>query len=287
MGWFGSALLATLLYGFMQAIQKLAASRGLSPMRLVFAAGLVVSLLAGGAMVATGAPVGWSGPTLVYAGLNSLFFTTGSALLLRALKRASAAVALPVNKLDAVLVVAIGALAFGERPTPIQWLGVLFGLAVVVVLTGPERGGEQGSKSRADLAGVALAAGAALCFAGSMTVGRLAARAGPVLPFVASTYACTALLALGASRLVGSDRAGSRLDAWRYGAAIGVLNFAGYLLILRAFAQGPMALIQPLFASSMLVAVGLSAWALRERIAWRHALAVGLSLGAALLIRIG
>ncbi len=287
MGWFEAALLATLLYGLMQTFQKLAAARGLSPLQIVFSAGLTVSLLAGSAMLASGGPVAWSGATLTYAVLNSVFFTAGSILLLFALKRASAAVALPVNKLDAVLVVAIGALAFDERPTPIQWVGALLGLAVIAVLTWPRRGAEPSAKSRADLAGIGLAAAAAVCFAGSMTVGRIASRSGPVLPFVFATYACTALLGLGAWRLADSERRCSRLDACRYGAAIGALNFVGYLLILRAFAQGPMALIQPLLASSMLIAVGLSTWLLREPIAWRHAAAVGLSLAAALLIRVG
>lgn len=286
MGWFGAALLATLLYGFMQAVQKLAASRGIAPLRLVHAAGATVALLAAGALFATG---GWesAGPlTFVHAAFNSAFFTTGSVLLLLALRRASAAVALPVNKIDAVLVVSVGAVAFGERPTALQWLGVGMGLAVVLVLTWPER--RQASEPRRiDLAGVGLAAAAACCFAGSMTVGRLASRAGPVLPYVAATYALTALLALLVLRLLRVPEAGARGEAWRYGAAIGAFNFVGYLLILRAFALGPMALIQPLFASSMLVAVAITAWRLRERLTLRHVLAIACSLGAALLIRAG
>ncbi|HEY3449965.1 MAG TPA: EamA family transporter [Myxococcales bacterium] len=287
MGWFGAALAATVAYGLLQAGNKLAATRGIAPLRLVFAAGVTVALLAAGALLATGVPAALAPQTLVYAAANSVLFTLSSVLLLLALRRVPAAVALPIHKIDAVLVIGAGALAFGERPTGLQWLGVATGLAVVVALTWPQRRGE-GEARKIDLTGVGLAAAAAVCTAGSMTVGRLASRAGSVLPFVAATYALTAALAFAGLKLLPlREESAEQADAWRFGVAIGVLNFVGYLLLLRAFALGPMALVQAIFASSMLIAVGLTAWRLREPLTARHVAAIACSLGAALLIRAG
>lgn len=286
MEWFSAALAATLAYGLMQAVQKLAASKGIAPLRLVFASGATVSLLAVAALLIEGARPALPAQTLAYVAANSVLFTAASLLLLFALRRVPAAVALPVHKTDAVLVIAAGALAFGERPSVVQWLGVATGLAVVASLTWPQRR-QEGGAAKVDLKGVALAAGAAVCTAGSMTVGRLAARAGPVLPFVAATYALTALLAFGGLRLLRVREEGGTGGAWRHGAVIGALNFVGYLFLLRAFAQGPMALVQAIFASSMLLAVGLTAWRLREPLTLRHAAALACSLGAAVLIRVG
>ncbi|MGC4119531.1 MAG: DMT family transporter [Myxococcales bacterium] len=285
MGWFGAALAATLAYGLMQALQKVAATRGVAPLRLVCASGTTVAVLAALALLLSGEPLKADPLALGYAAANSVLFTAASVLLLWALRRVPAAVALPVHKIDAVLVIGAGAVAFAERPTPLQWIGVATGLAVVVALTWPQRKNEAGTTI--DLTGIALAAGAAVCTAGSMTVGRLASRAGAVLPFVATTYALTALLAFAGVRLLPVPKDGERETAWRLGLVIGVLNFAGYLLLMKAWAQGPMVLVQGIFASSMLIAVGLTAWRLREPLTVRHVLAMACSLGAAVLIRIG
>jgi drug/metabolite transporter (DMT)-like permease len=289
MGWFGATLAATLIYGVLQAIQKIAASRGAAPLRLVHYSAVTVASLGLAAVLLGG---GWpqlAPSTWIHAALNSVLFTAGSTLMLASLGRAPAAVALPVSKLDAVFVVAIGALAFEERPTGLQWLGVGAGLAVVAILTVPSRGRVAGR--RPEWKAISFAVGAAACFAASMTVGRLAARGGPLLPFVTISYAFTALLSLLAARIgpgaAPGRSAGTAAPVWRYGVAIGALNFAGYLLILRAFALGPMALIQPLFASSMLLAVAISGRALGERLAARHVAAIGCSLVAIALIRLG
>jgi len=58
-------------------------------------------------------------------------------------------------------------------------------------------------------------------------------------------------------------------------------------LLLHAFTRGPMALIQPLFASSMLLAILLAGRVLGERLTLRQVVALGLSLGAAVLIKLG
>jgi drug/metabolite transporter (DMT)-like permease len=267
----------------MQSAQKLAAARGLSASRLVLVSALTVASLGAAATTARGA---WVAVDLMLVGLaaaNAAFYTSGTVLLLRALRRSSTAAVLPLMKLDGLLVVAIGALAFAERPTPLQWVGALLGLGVVAALTWPARGAGDG---RPELHAVASALGAACSFAGSMTIGRLAARSGEKLPYVAISYAITALLALAVGALTRPE-GGQTRAALPWGAVIGALNFVGYLLLLHSFAHGPMTLVQSIFASSMLVAVAVSSRLLREKLTRRHAVALSLSLGAVVLIRLG
>jgi drug/metabolite transporter (DMT)-like permease len=284
MSWYTATLLATLTYGVLQGLQKIAATRSLSLPRILLGSAFTVSALAFGATLLTGEQAD-DGRLFAFAGLNSLLFSAGSLLMLFALRRAPAALVLPVNKLDTLLVVLVGAVVFGERPAGLQWAGAALGLAVVGVLSAPEPGQARGATG--SLRGLLLAAGAAFCFAGSMTVSKVAASAAPRLAFVASSYAFTALLALVALRLGPPDDPRLERRALAWGAIIGVLNFVGYLLILDAFARGPLALIQPVFASSMLIAIWISRRALGERISRRQALALVLSLGSVLLIRLG
>jgi len=282
MAWLTATLLATLCYGLLQGLQKIAVGRGLSPALLLLASATTVSLFASvGALVADARP----GLELVpYAVGNGALFGTGSLLLLRALGASPAAVVLPVHKLDALLVIGIGALVFGERPTLLQWAGAGMGLLVIALLVLPEGRADRG---RAPWPGVSLAVGAALCFAGSMTVGKLASTAVPRLPFVAGSYLVTAACAALALLRERSRAAPQARRGWSCGAVLGALNFLGYLLILEAFAGGPLALIQPLFATSMLIGVQLSRRVLGEQVSMRQGLALGCALAALVLIRLG
>lgn len=275
MDWFPPTLLATAAYGVMAAIQRVASARGLSGPPLLAVSATTVAVLASlGATFVTG----WSGTGAValHAAANGALFSGGTLALLAALRRASAATILPVAKLDGVLVVLIGVAAFSERPTPLQLVGIAAGLGVVAVLAWPGKGDR-----RPPLPAILLGAVAAGCYACSMSVGKLAAQAGPKLPYIALSYAGTALVAFA---LV---RGWPPREALRPGVAIGALNFGGFVVLLHAFTLGPMALIQPIFASSMLVAILLAARVLHERITVRQVAALGLGLGAAVLIRLG
>lgn len=289
--WFSATLLATACYGCMQASQKIAASRGHRPAALLLGAGLVASGVAalGALLYPPSLPVGPA--VLGYAAANALLFSSGSLLLLLALARAPAAVVLPVHKLDSLLVVLVGVLVFANRPAPLQWLGIACGLGVVVVLTLPSSGAAS-SERRAGLLGVGLAGLAAICFAGSMTVGKLASVAVPRLPYVAVSYALTAsyglaVLLVQRSRKPEETAPLAPVSSLAWGALAGLLNVIGYLCLLEAFSAGPIALVQGVFASSLLIAVLLAALVTRERPRPRELLAMGLSLAALLLIRLG
>ena len=69
------------------------------------------------------------------------------------------------------------------------------------------------------------------------------------------------------------------------GITIGLLNIAGYYLVLTAWSRGPLSLIQGILSTTMIITILLSRIAYRERFNWKNILAVILSLLAVLLIK--
>ncbi|MCF6334733.1 MAG: EamA family transporter, partial [Spirochaetales bacterium] len=65
------------------------------------------------------------------------------------------------------------------------------------------------------------------------------------------------------------------------------LNFAGYILVLKAFAAGSISLVQPIFALSILIPIFLSAFIYKEKVTLIRIWSIGLSLAAVLLIKNG
>ena len=68
-----------------------------------------------------------------------------------------------------------------------------------------------------------------------------------------------------------------------YGGCVGVLNFAGYYLILNALAEGPLALIQGISSTSFVIPIVLSAFIFKERLNLRRSLVVACAIAAVIL----
>ena len=69
-----------------------------------------------------------------------------------------------------------------------------------------------------------------------------------------------------------------------FGAAIGLLNFTGYFLVLQAFGSGPISLSQAIFSSSIVVPIVLSRWLYRETLTPLRVAAVGLAILSVVLM---
>ena len=266
--WVIYTLSATLLYGALNFLFKMAAERGHDTDGLVSFVGLAVAALALGTLpFATPRPwAAFTGPVLGFAFFNGLFFALGSLAKYAALKRAPASTVFTLDRLNTVAVMAIGfAIAFEQQSD--------------------SRAARQAAMS----AGILLALGSALFTALSMTVGKLMAdTAGNRVAYIAASYALVYLFTRGRD-LVRRRRSGQgrrRFDGELalFGVAIGALNYAGYFLLLQAFGSGPISLSQAIFGSSIVVPILLSRWVYGEKLTpWRWA-ALALALLSVVLI---
>lgn len=264
---------------------KMAAEAGCSSRAVIHRAAMTVTLLSSMALIYSGNVVQRPWLTLALALVNSSFFALGSLAKLSALKRAAAAWVFPVTKINAALVVVYALVLFGDRPRLPQWLGLLLTLSVLLIAGGEKKG--QGNDRGAEPLGLLLALGSAVCTSLSMLAGKYAALSVEKFPYMALSYALVALHTGLAERYSGSGNEWRvPRTAWRYGVMIGLCNFAGYALVLEAFARGPLSLCQGVFANSFIVPVLLSAWFYQEKLTPRRLLGIALAITAVLLLKV-
>ncbi len=284
-------LFATVLYGLLNFLFKMAAEKGCEADQLVNVVGLTVTVLALATLGFTAEhPLAlFTGPVATYAFFNGLFFALGSLAKVGALKRAPAAIVFPLNRLNTVLVILIGVSMFHEIPNGVQMLGIATGLGVLALVTFEQRANFKSSGDRAMLKGVVWAVGSAVFTALSMTVGKLLAESSSNrLAYICVSYA------LGFFFTLGKQSVTRRGVTWipellnrhmlLYGAGIGALNFAGYFLVLQAFGSGPISLSQAIFSSSILIPILLSRLLYREKLTPLRLAAIALAILSVVLI---
>ena len=289
--WLVSTLIATALYGAMNFLFKVAAERKHDANGLLVFVGLSVALLAF-------ATLRWQTPNpseavtqtvLFYALFNGLFFALGSLAKYASLKRAPAAIVLPVNRLNTLIVILIGFLFFHETPAPLQGLGILAGLGVLAAILWEQRAPVQTQTRPRALAGILFALGSALCTSLSMTAGKLLTHTpSNRIAYIAVSYSLVFLYAL-AQALALRRRLRFRLRARHlemvaFGIAIGALNYIGYFFVLRAFGSGPISLSQAIFTSSIIVPIVLSRWFYRETLTPHRLAAIALAILSVVLM---
>jgi len=263
--WMMNTLAATVIYGMLNFVFKMAAEKGYEADRVVNIVGLTVAGLSFATLLITteNSLALFTRPVLTYAMFNGFFFALGSLSKFAALKKAPAAIVFPLNRLNTVLVMLIGFQFFQESPRPIQILGMVTGLSVLVLITLEQRNHFKSSGDRVILWGVVFAVGSAIFTALSMTVGKLLAESSSNrLAYICVSYSLVFFFTLGKQSVVQRGvRWIPQLLDWHlllYGVGIGTLNFVGYFLVLQAFGSGPISLSQAIFSSSILIPILLS-----------------------------
>lgn len=132
--WQAYAISATLIYGVMNFLYKVAASHNCSSFYIMSFSGISVSILSLIAIIVSGSafiPFKW---ILLFAGMNALFFAIASICKIEALKYIPANLTFPVVKLNSIFAVLIAIIAFGERPDIYKISGIFLGLCKNMLL---------------------------------------------------------------------------------------------------------------------------------------------------------
>ena len=213
---------------------------GLKSRRLRLLTVLVVSQIAGLAVVAVAvAGIRASPPDsrhAAYALVAGAAGAVGIAALFRGMAIGAMAVVAPISALGALIPVIVG-LAQGERPSPLQYGGIVLALTGAVVVS-LERGGIAG---RRIASGAAVAMVAALGF-GVFFVGVDAAEEGGLAWTILLVRLASTALVVGAAVVV---RPGLRLERrdWAALVAVGGLDMAANALFAAATARGYVSLV--------------------------------------------
>ena len=221
---------------------------------------------------------------LFIALVNSAAFLVGTINHIEALKHIPAAIAYPLIRLNAVVVVVFSVLFFRDRLSASQILGIILAVAVMVILTRDNEGKQAlyGNKRRGLISvGIAL-----LCGSIASISSKFAALYTDKLAFMAASYAMATLFSLTIRNRLQTEPANpSHKDALLIGFVMGIINFAGYYSFLRALSTGPLSIIVSITGMYFMIAIILSVLIYRETLTPLRILGISLSVVSIVLLR--
>ncbi|MGM0442121.1 MAG: EamA family transporter [Elusimicrobiota bacterium] len=290
MTWFVYVLLATIIYGTINVLYKLGTRRNYSGLKLLHFQALSVSLISLAFLIFTGnltVEIGALKYLFLFAALNSFFFAAGTVLKITALRYIPVNIAMPLDKLNTAFVILIGVVFLGERPTGQQYLGMLLAFFTVMLLS---TAGKEKSDKRKELKtkGIIIIITAALVVSFSITVGKLASTRVPKINYIFLSYSFVFVYTYLTKRYLISPAPvyeDIKPGIIGLGVVIGLLNFSGYYMILKAWELGPLSLVQGIFSLAMIVSIILARIFYKEKFTHKIILAIITSFISVLLIK--
>ncbi len=282
--WYLFSVAALVLLGTQRFLYKVAAAKDCSSALTTAIFMGTVTLLSGAVYFGSGETTRDYASLIVLSLLNSASFAFATIAHIEALKHLPAGITFPLTRLSLVAVILASVIYFGERLVPLQWLGILLGLAVVAVLAKDSRGAAMpNGDSRT---GLFFVAACILCGAVASISSKLAAESTSKAGFMALSYLLGTFFSLAIEKKWGKGRkTGRTKDAVMIGVSMGVLNFFGFYAFLTALASGPLSAIALITGMHFVIAIVLSVLLYRERMTLRRSLGIGLSLLAVLFLK--
>ena len=264
-GWFACALAALLLMGAQRFLYKVAAERSCDTILTTLSFMATVTAISAGAFFAGSAEVKDLRALLLVGFVNSLAFLAATLAHIEALKRLPAAIAYPLIRMDAVLVVVISIAFFHEGMLGRQAIGIFLAvLAAVLVARDRNRFQAPAAPSRGGFLFVALTVVAGTAAAVSS---RFAVMYTDKTAFIAVSYGLSTIFAfiMGRGARIHNASARSRSSVF-IGVSMGILNVAGYYAYLEGLSRGPLSLITVITGMHFVVAIVFSVLIYRERL---------------------
>ncbi|MFH1728112.1 MAG: EamA family transporter [Pseudomonadota bacterium] len=288
MDWFFYIIIATVLYGVYNFIYKLATSKGISSSQIVNKAAISVSILSFLTILILGSEFVDIELILFFALLNSSAFALGAVCKVKALSYIPTSYVFPIGKMNAFLVIILSIVFLGDRPTINQYIGFLFILLMMLILFWDVFDNRKNSNYKNVKLGIMLASVSAIATAGSMFVGKFASTSVTILNYIFVSYSMVAIYTYLIPKFINRNTLLEKTSksVYFYGFAAGLLNFIGYYLVLKAFACGPLSLIQGISATALAIPIFLSIVFLKESFNLKKGLIVLFALIAIILIKI-
>jgi drug/metabolite transporter (DMT)-like permease len=285
--WFFCIATATVVYGLSNFTYKIAASQNLSSSNIVNKASFTVAVLALISIFITQSDfinLKW---LIIYALLNSSFFALGFICKISALKYIPTTYVFPVVKMNALLVIIVAIIFFGDSPSSAQWFGIGMAFLMFVFVNVDIHSKSNLANLASSKRGLLFAGISACSTACSMIVGKFASTEVPILNYMFLSYCLVMTYSFLVNKKAhGGEKIESHKKYWFFGIIAGTGNFFGYTLLLKAFSMGPLSLIQAVFSTSMIFPIVLSILFLKEKFSILKAFIVLAGLSAVILIKL-
>ncbi|VBB46947.1 putative membrane protein [uncultured Desulfatiglans sp.] len=283
--WYVFAIGALILMGLQRFLYKVSAEWKCNTAWTSFAFMGTVTVLSGGVFFISGGEERHVSILLVVSAVNSLSFLLATVAHMEALKAIPTSIAYPIIRLNVVPVVLFSVLYFKDVLSPFQVVGIVLAVSVMLILT--RESGSHADPSRNARRGVFLAclslAGGAVASISS----KFAALHTNPLAYMALSYFLSTVFSFGVRRRF--EQEGVSRDprpALLIGLSMGLINFGGYYLFLKALNSGPLSLVISIVGMHFVIPILLAVFLYGERLGLMRLLAVAMTIGSILLMRL-
>ena len=289
--WFIYTIAFTIIYGIINFIYKIAAENKLPGYKIVNRSAATISILSLAIILITQSEFTNLKMILFFAVINSTFFGLGSIVKIQSLKYIPSSYAFPVTKMNAAFLIIYALIIFSEKPTIQQWAGIFISFSILAYISfNIKKEKIEIKDKKKQRIGLLFALLAAFSTSISMLTGKFASTEVPKLNFIFVSYTFvmiyTHIINKTMFRKATKPSKSDNKKIILFGSIIGILNFAGYFLVLSAFATGPLSLIQGISSNSFIIPIILSIIVFKEKFNYKNAIIVILSIISILLIKL-
>jgi len=283
--WYVLSIIALILMGTQRFLYKVSAERKCHTAWTTFSFMATVALLSSGAFALSGEGLGNRRDLILIAAVNSASFVIGTLTHIEALKHVPTSVAYPIIRLNMVAVILFSIFYFHDQISIYQLFGIGTAISVILILT--REAEEHQELTRNIKRGLILVSISVVSGAVSSISSKFAAMYVNKLGFMALSYSMGMLFSLGmVSRLGGEEVKRGHKEAFLIGFAMGLINFVGFYLFLKALSMGPLSIIVSITGMHFVIAVFLSVLIYREKLNATRILGIGLTVLSVLLLRL-
>lgn len=283
--WYGYAAMALLCYGLQGFLYKVSAKKKCNTAVTMFFFMTTVTILGAVSFLTFSEKIESPGPLVFLSILNAIFFFITTSSTIEGLKIVPANVFYPVVRSSTGLVVVFSLLYFHDSLSTYQWAGIVLSLLVIFVLMG--KGERMRIERKKRVKAVMLLSIAFLATATVTVIVKFASSLSTPMAFITLSYGLNIFISLVSVRSFnGTGKKQISSASVIIGVSIGIVNFLGFISLLRAFALYRLSIIATLVSLSFIVTIVLSMIIYKEKITVARVIGVVLAVGAAVLLGI-
>ena len=290
MSWYTFAIIALFCYGIQNFLYKVSAELKCNTAWTAVSFTGTVALLSGILFIALKESVTDIYFLLFISFLNATTFLTSTIAKIEALKHIDTSVVYPIARLNTVLVVIFSIIYFKDRFSLAQAIGIILAIVVILILTMKDKKDKEEKVAAKKFGlgiGIILTSIALVFGAASMIVCKFAAITVNTLGYISVSYLYNIFFSLGLRKRLQTDRENPKhKNALILGIFIGVFNFAGFYILLKAFSTGPLSIIASISSLSFVIVIALSVLIYREKLTLWRIIGILLAILAVVLLRI-
>jgi drug/metabolite transporter (DMT)-like permease len=284
MDWYIFAIIAMAAYGIQNFLFKVSAEKRCNSAWTTFSFMLTVAAISSVLFFISGEGV----PSVLFlvsiSFFNAVTFLVTTMSRMEALKHMAASIAFPIIRMSTILVVLFSVVYFRDRLTVPQISGIVLAIIAIYILMRGDDERDRAGKGRR--IGIILASVALVASALTTIAAKFAALYTDNLAFISLSYIMNTVFALGfRGRMQTTRENPDHRNAVIIGAIIGVVNLVGFYMLLKAFEMGPLSIVSTINSLYFVVAIILSMVIYKERLSWKRAFAIAISVVAVILLR--